>query len=632
MKPDVFERIYPSSGEDYSKPAALLIIRMALAAALLAGSFFVKLSEDVMLAGLIAAALIAGYDIVIRAVKDAMKRDFLRENLLITIAAIISFAIGRRQEGIAALLLLQAAYIVRDYALFRTRKTIGELNEPNRKMFNGSDYDEASKPKNAAGAVLSVFEGVAVSNDCVIISGTGSADLSFITGSKKRVSLKPGDFLPAGSVCTGGQFKAEVADAPENSLNRRLAAILSSGYAEPTEIEKLWTRAASWFLPFALFLSLVLMLVLPLIYQFSVSEALRRISTVIAIASPCGILLSLPLTYFSGMALARRLGIIFSGAKSLESSYAIKAVVFNKSGTLTEKSYIVTDIKTDKMDPSTFLKVAAYASAGSSNRLSRAVFAAYGGEIARDLVSGFEEHPNGVSLSIDGIAILFGLESYLGENGVEVPSGAAAGTALHLSVSGIYAGRMVLGEVPAGEATREYISSITAAGVDKVAMVSGDGREADRLIAAELGIDEYYAECSEDDMAARIAEMKTRIDKRGKLAFAADSECPLRLFEAADIGIAVNGISAHSDLPKTDIIIMENGIERIPAIIGVSRKVKNYVLAGMIVCCFAKLILMALSAIGYCPIWFGLLVDFAVSLAVLLNCTRICAKGKLRKA
>ena len=632
MKPDTFERIYPSSGEDYSKPDVLLIIRAALAALLLAGSIFIKLTDNIMLAVIIAAALIAGYDIVIKAVKDVLKRDFLRENLHITVAAIISFAIGRWQEGIAALILLQGAYIVRDYALFRTRKTIYEVIKPNRKMLKGSDSDAASKPESAAGAVLSVFEGVAVPSDCVIVSGTGTADLSFITGSSKSVALQTGDFLPAGSVCTGGQFKAEVADVPENALNRRLAAILTSGYTEITETEKLWTEVVSWFLPFALFLSLVLMLVLPLIYQFSVAEALRRVCTIIAIASPCGILLSLPLTYFSGMALARRMGIIFSSAKSLESSDTIKAVVFSKSGTLTEKCYIVTDIKTDKMDPSTFLKVAAYASAGNSSRLSKAVVAAYGKEITKELVSDFAEHPNGgVSVTVDGISILFGPDSFLEENGVEIPGGATRGTALHLSVNGIYAGRMVLGEAPAEEASREYLASLTAAGASRIAMVSGDSREADRIIANELGIDEYYAECGEDEMIARIAEIKARIDTRGKLAFAADGENALRLFEAADVGIAVNGISSHADLPKTDVIIMENGIGRIPAVIGVSRKVKYYTLAGILVCCFVKLLLMALSAVGYCPVWFGLLFDFAVSLAVLLNCTRICAKATLRK-
>ncbi|NCB74238.1 MAG: HAD family hydrolase [Clostridia bacterium] len=633
MKPDAIERIYPSSGEEYSKPTVLLIIRIILSAALLVGSYFVKLSGEITLAVLAATALIAGYDIIVKAVKDSLKRDFLRENLLVAVAAIISFAIGRRQEGIAALLLLQIVYIVRDYALFNTRKTITEIIEPNRKMLKGSDSDAALKTDDASDSVFSVFEGVAVPNDCVVISGSGSADLSFITGNNKKVSLKTGDFLPAGSICTGGQFKAKAAGFPENAINKRLAAILSAGYAEMTETEKLWTRALSWFLPLALCLSLVLMLVLPLIYQFSVTETLRRISTIIAIASPCGILLSLPLTYFSGMALARRLGIIFSSAKSLESSETIKAVVFAKSGTLTEKSYIITEIKTDKMDPSTFLKVAAYASAGGTSRYSKAISAAYDGEITKELISDFTEHPSGgISVSLGGIRILFGLDSYLEENGVEAPGGAVEGTALHLSVDGVYAGRMVLGEEPSAEATREYFAGLNAAGASRIAMVSGDRREADRIIASKLGIDEYYAECDESDMTARIAEIKARIDKRGKLAFVADSENDLRLFEAADVEIAVNGISAHADLPKTAVIVMEDGIGRVPDIIGVSRKVKHYVLAGILICCFVKLLLMALAAVGYCPVWFGLLLDFAVSLIVLLNCTRICAKAKFRKA
>lgn len=633
MKPDAFERIYPSSGEEYSKPSALLIVRMVLAAVLLVGSYFVKFSDDITLAVLIAAALIAGYDIIIQAVKDSLKREFLRENLLVAVAAIISFAIGRRQEGIAALLLLQIVYVVRDYALFNTRKTIADIIEPNRKMLKGSDSDTALKTDGASATVYSLFEGVAVPSDCVIISGLGSADLSFITGSSKKVALKTGEFLPAGSICTGGQFKAEAVAVPEDALNKRIAAILSAGYDEITETEKLWTRALSWLLPLALCLSLVLMLVLPLIYQFSITETLRRISTIIAIASPCGILLSLPLTYFSGMALARRLGVIFSGAKWLESVETIKAVVFDKAGTLTEKIYIITDIKTDKMDPSTFLKVAAYASAGGTSRYSKAIVSAYDGEITKELISDFVEYPSGgLSVSLGGIRILLGLDSFLEENGVEVPGGAIEGTALHLSVDGVYAGRMVLGEAPKEEATREYFASLNAAGASRIAMISGDRREADRIIASKLGIDEYYAECDESDMTARIAEIKARIDKRGKLALIADSDNTHRLFEAADVGIAVNGIAAHAELPKTAVIVMEDGIGRIPDLFGVSRKVKHYVLAGLLICCFVKLLLIALSAIGYCPIWFGMLLDFAVSLILLLNCTRICAKAKFRKA
>lgn len=629
MKPSTFERIYPSLGEDYSKPGILLTLRVLLSVILLGVSYYVKFSDDIALAALIAAALISGYDIVINAVKDVLKRDFLHENLTVSVAVILSFTIGRYIEGIVALILLQLSYIARNYALFRTRKTICEVIEPDRKMLKGSYSDTDSKPEYTVGSILSIYEGISIPMDCVIIDGFGTADLSFITGSKQRIRLNKGDFLPAGSVCTEGQFKAEVVETHENALFRKMASLLKSGYGELTKTEKAWTNAASYFVPCVLIISIVLMFVLPLVYHLSITEALRRVITIIAIASPCGIIISVPLTYFSGIALARRMGILFTHANAVESSTAIKAVVFNKVGTLTERKYLVTDIITDKMDPSTFIKVAAYAAANSQHYLAKSIINAYGEEISKELVKDFVEYQDkGVSVSVDGIQILLGGAEFIEENGSAVPNTAFEGTILHMSVNGIYAGRIVLNEAIIQDASRAYLNELVEAGADRIAMVSGDRREKDRAVANELGIDEYYAECSIEEKAYHLGEIKGRIDSRSTLAFVGDCESGEKLFEFSDVGIMVNGITCHDELPKTDIVVMENGISSLPSIIGIARKTKRFAVGGMLFGCCIKAIIIALAATGFAPIWFGLLIDFAFSLAVLLNCTRICARNK----
>lgn len=632
MKPSTFERIYPSLGEDYSKPGILLTLRVISSVILLGVSYYAKLSDNIVLAALIAAALIAGYDIVINAVKDILKRDFLHENLTVTVAVVLSFAIGRYKEGIVALLLLQLSYLARNYALFRTRKMICEVIEPDRKMLNGSDSKTDSKPEHSVGDVLSIYEGISIPMDCVIIDGFGTADLSFITGSNKKVRLNKGDFLPAGSVCTEGQFKAEVVETRDKALFRKMASLLKLGYGEMTQTEKAWTKAASFFVPIALVICVVLMFVLPLAYHLSVTEAIRRVITIIAIASPCGIIISVPLTYFSGIALARRLGILFTHANAVENSTAIKAVVFNKVGTLTERNYLVTDIKTDKMDPATFLKVAAYAAANSQHNLAKSIIYAYGEKISKELLEDFVEYQDrGVSVSVDGIQILLGIAEFVEENGVTIPNTAFEGTILHMSVNGIYAGRIVLNETIIQDASRAYFNELAEAGADRIAMVSGDRREKDRAVANELGIDEYYAECSIEEKAYHLGEIKGRIDSRSTLAFVGDSESNEngeKLFEFSDVGIMINGMTCHKELPKTDIIVMENGIGSIPSIIGVARKTKRFAVWGMLFGCFIKAIIIAIAAVGLAPIWFGLLIDFAFSLAVLLNCTRICARNQ----
>ncbi|MBP8639500.1 MAG: HAD-IC family P-type ATPase [Oscillospiraceae bacterium] len=632
MEPDTTARIYPSLGEQYSRPSLLLQVRLALTIVLLAVSYFVELSDKILLLVLLVAAVISGYDIVINAVKDCMKRDFLHENLTVSVAVIASFAISRGTEGVVALLLLQISYIIRDYALFRTRKTICEVIEPDRKLFKGNEADAGAITERSTGTMLTIFEGMAVPSDCLITEGSGAADLSFTTGSDKSVRLKKGDFLPAGSVCTVGQFKAEITNESENALFRKIAAILKSGYGEMTETEEKWTKAVSFIPPLALAVSFLLMLVLPLIFHLSVTEAIRRVITIIAVASPCGILLSVPLTMFSGIALARRLGIVFSHAKAVENASLINAVVFNKVGTLTERTYLVTDIKTDKMDPATFLKVAAYASANSENYLAKAIVNAYGEEISKELVHAFVEHPNqGLCVAVDQIQILLGYSEFLEANGVSVPEISFEGTVVHMSVNGIYAGRIILSETIMQDASRNSLNDLAEVGADRIAMISGDRRDKDRNVANELGIEEYYAECSTEEKVQRIAEIKGRIDSRSRLAFVGDGECDVQMFVASDVGIMINGLSSHTDLAKTDVAIMENGIGSIPSVIRVARRTMRFAVGGILFCCLIKALIIVFAALGYVPIWFGLLIDSAASFAVLLNCTRICARNKTKK-
>ncbi len=630
MKPGTLERIYPSLGDDYKNPGILLIFRLAMSAALLGVFNFVELSKNIDLVLLSAAALVSGYDVLINAVKDISHRVLMRENLPVLIAVILSFAIGRGAEGVIALLLLQLSYMARDYALYRTRKMICEAIEPDRRILKGAETNPKGEPQKLEypiGSTVIVYEGMAVPLDCVIKEGSGCADMSFITGSPKKVKLVKGDYLPAGSVCTEGQFVAEASQLPENALYRKIASVLKSDYGEMTEIEERLIRATGFFIPAALAASVVLLLVLPFAYKIDFMETIRRIITIIAVASPCGVLLSIPLTWFSGMAAGRRKGILFTHAKALENSAVMKTIVFNKAGTLTDRNFLVTEIKTDRMDPATFLKVAAYAAANSKNSLARAIVKAFGEEIDTRLVKEFAEYPEkGVSVTVDGIQIMLGIGSFFSENGVAIPERADEGTKVHMAVNGIYAGWISLSETVKQDVSIGYFNSLSKAGIDRVAMISGDSREKDRLVANELGIEEYYAECSNEEKLRRIAEIKGRTERRSTLAYVSDCLSGEKLFKAADVGILTDGITCRDELTKTDIVIMENGVAPLPDVIRISRRTKSYIIKGAIFGCCVKVIILALAVFGFAPVWFGLLIDFCASLAVLLNSTGVYSR------
>jgi Cd2+/Zn2+-exporting ATPase len=630
MKPRTFERIYPSLGEDYSKPGILLILRVTLSVALLGAFYFAKLAEDINSILLIAAALICGYDIVLSLVKNIREKVLLSENLTVTIAVILSFAIGRGTEGVIALLLLQLSYMVRAYALYRTREMICETIEPERRILKGSDtvkIGDSTKPEYPLGSILVIYEGIAVPVDCVIKEGSGLVDMSFVTGSDKKVRLAKGDYLPAGSVCAEGQFVAAATQLPENALYRKMASVLKAGYGEMTENEKAWIKGTAFFVPASLIVSIVLLLALPLIFHVGFPETIRRIVTVIAIASPCGVMLSIPMTYFAGMAAGRNAGIIYTHAKAVETAATVKAVVFDKIGTLTDRKYLIKEINTDRMDSATYLKVAAYASAKSKNFLAKAIVKAFGENIDTTLIGEFTEYPEkGISVSIEGIKILLGTSEFLTENGVELLDGTNEATKLHMSVNGKYAGFIAFNETTKQDVSADYFKALAKVDINRIVMISGDSREKDRQLASELGLDEYYAECRTEEKILRLTEIKGRIEKKSALAFVGDCDCNEKLFEAADLGIMAGGFGCGEELSRTDVVIMQNEIEPIPSVLRLARRTKHFVTRGAIFVCCIKAIILALAALGYAPLWFGLLIDFSAALAVLLGCTGVYSR------
>ncbi|MGI5984334.1 MAG: HAD-IC family P-type ATPase [Clostridiales bacterium] len=633
---DTGERLYPSLGENYSKPGIAIILRLSLSVILLVLSIVLELADSTSMWIKAVAALIAGYDLIIFSFNDIVKGIYLRENLLVVVAAIISFVIGREVEAVIAPILLQVSYIARDYVLYRTRRTICEVIEPDDTILQAMPIENDApdgKADLSKGDTIIIDAGMFVPADCVITEGSGKADFTFITGENTPKSLTKGDFLPAGSKCTDGNFTAEVCNAPESSLYKQISSVLKSGYGQMTAAEKAWTAATKLMVPFSLTVCAALLLILPLVFDYSLTEAFRRVVTIIAISSPIGILIAIPLSYFSGIALARSKGIVLRDSKVVEKSSVIKAVVFNKAGTLTEKNYSVTDIKTDKMDPATFLKVAAHAEANSQSNVAKAILSAYGEEISKELVQNFTEYPGkGVSVTVDGIQIILGSAEFMAEKGVPVSGGVYEGNVVYMAVNDIYAGKISLSEAVTRDASDTVHRLSATAGIERIAMVSGDGRERDRIVANELAIDEYYAECLPEEKAQRIRGLKERIDSRSTLAFVGSPDAPNEGFDAADIGIMINGISCRSALPQADVVIIPNSTAPITSIIRIARVTNRFVFWGAMSCCLVKFFIIILASFGIAPIWFGMLIDTCASLGFIISCLNIISRNGFKKA
>ncbi|MEG0940439.1 MAG: HAD-IC family P-type ATPase [Oscillospiraceae bacterium] len=406
----------------------------------------------------------------------------------------------------------------------------------------------------------------------------------------------------------------------EDGTSDEISEILKAGYREQSETEKALNLKLRLVTPIVLLLGLVVLIISLTALKLDISESLRRTITIIAIASPCGSLLAIPLTYFSGMGAALRRGIVFKSSSVIEKTAGVKAVVFDKSGVLTDGNYLITGIFTDKMDSATFLKVAAYSVAKSNSPGARAIVAAYGEAISDELVSDYTNYADkGVSVSVDGIQILFGSCQFITENNVELPGNGYENNAAYMAVNGIYAGRIVFGD-SVRATVPEAIIKLPPVGIDRIAMVSGDSRERDSVVANELGIKEYYAECSQEKKSQQLCEIKKHIDMRSKLAFVCGSFEAEAAFNDADVGISMNTAANTSLLEKADIAIMPDSIALVAKSIRIAKLTQRFIFAEVLLTLCVKLIIIALAAFGFAPLWFGLLLDMCASLGTVIGC------------
>lgn len=609
-EPQPSGRINPVPDSIAYRPGALLILRLIVSLVLILLPRFLDISDNVIMILYVASAVVAGYDIAIAAVRDIFEKVYLRENLPVLIAVICAFAIDRPIEGAIAVILLQLAYILRGVLICNTKDS----------LLNSISIPAPYKGISVGDSIM-VNEGTRVPTDCTVTDGRGMVDCGFITGDISPVQFKTGDFIPAGAVCLSGQMMLRAETLPEASIAAKLCRTVDGGYKNITETEKSIISASRYVTPVLLLVSLVLLILLPFSYDYPFAESLRRVITIIAISSPCAALLSVPMSYLEALISARRSGIVFRDATMMDRTANVGAVVFDKVGTVTNDSYVVTDIYSDKMDPSTFLKVAAHVAAVSTRPLERAIVAAFGDYIDFNLVKDFVEYRGkGVSVTFNGIKVLLGSHTFIVENGIDLPRENFDGTTVYMTVQGEYAGRIVLKD-SINPNISETIRELHSAGVDRVAMLSSDSRERDSAVAREAGINEYYAECSPEDKARRLKDVRSRIPKDKALAYVSSGESCPQACRTADIAVVTRGMENRYSGGDSDIVVMGRAVKSVPEAVLRASKVRKTASIKFFAAIFVKVLLTVLAAAGFIPLWFGILMDNCFAMALIVDYT-----------
>lgn len=579
--------------------------------------------------------LIAGYDVLGKAWHGIIHKQPFDENLLMAIATIGAFALvlfpeaePHMAEGAAVMLFYQVGELFESYATNKTRRSISEMMDiapdyANVESDNG-ELAQVDPGEVKVGSVIVVKPGERVPLDGVVTEGSSQLDTSALTGESVPRVVEEGGEVISGCVNTTGVLRVRTTKPYGESTVQRILELVENASEKKARTENFISRFARYYTPIVVGLAALIAVISPF-FGSTLTASVQGALVFLVVSCPCALVISVPLSFFSGIGAASRIGVLVKGSSYLETLGAVDTVVFDKTGTLTNGSFNVVAIHTEAgIDPDLVLSYAAHAEAYSDHPIALSVKESYSGTIDQTHIAKVEERSGkGVAATVDTHEVLVGNDKLMKESGIPFHDCELAGTILHVALDGTYIGHIVIADVIKDDA-KTTIEALHAAGVSKTVMLTGDREEVAAAVAKELGIDEYRAQLMPQDKVANIESLIASESDKGKVAFVGDGINDAPVLMRADIGIAMGAMGSDAAIEAADIVLMDDKPSKIGDAIKIARKTMRIVWQNIVFAIGVKIVIMilALPFIGIATMWLAVFGDVGVSVLAILNSMR----------
>ena len=619
-----------------NKKQKKMLARILVSAALMIGLHFLPVDGYIRFFLYLIPYLIIGYDILIKAFKGIKNRQPFDESLLMAVATIGAIAIalcgdGDYTEAIAVMLFYQVGEWFQSYAVGKSRRNISDLMDIRPDYANietDGKLEQVDPDEVEIGSVIVVQPGEKVPIDGIVIEGSAALNTSAPTGESLPRDVAEGDEIVSGCINMTGALKIKTTKEFGESTVSKILDLVENASSRKSRSEEFITKFARIYTPAVVYSAIALAVLPPLVRMFGMGLPadwgtwVYRALTFLVISCPCALVISIPLSFFAGIGGASNAGVLVKGSNYLETLSQTKCVVFDKTGTLTQGVFEVNEVHHNEMDREQLLEYAALAESASSHPISRSLQRAYGKEIDRSRVTDVREiSGNGVTAKVDGIEVAAGNSKLMDKLGVKWIDCHQAGTIVHMAVGGTYAGHIVISDVEKPHA-KEAIRALRSAGIEKTVMLTGDSWKVAEHVAADLGIDEVYAELLPGDKVAKVEELLEQKMERGKLAFVGDGINDAPVLSRADIGIAMGAMGSDAAIEAADIVLMDDDPMKIAKAIKISRKCLRIVYENIWFAIGIKLICLVLGAAGLANMWLAIFADVGVMIIAVLNAIR----------
>lgn len=604
------------------------IVRLAIGAILTGIAAFAPLQFPFELALFIIAYLLAGGDIVIRALRNIVRGQVFDENFLMAIATIGAFAIGEYSEGVAVMLFYQVGELFQSLAVNRSRKSITALLDIRPDYANvrvGSEVKQVSPEDVRIGDIIVVKPGEKVPLDGIVLEGRSFVDTSALTGESVPREVQVGSEILSGFLNQNGVVTVQVSKEYSESTVSKILDLVQNASSRKAPTENFITKFARYYTPFVVLTAAVLAFLPPLfLVGATFSEWTYRALVFLVISCPCALVVSIPLGFFGGIGGASKRGILIKGSNYLEALNDVKYVVFDKTGTLTKGVFDVTTVwPAEGMTAEQLLQYAAVAEVHSNHPIAVSIRKAYGKEIDGTTIEAFEEiSGHGIHITANGQNILAGNAKLMSRYGIAHATPKEVGTIVHVAVDGQYAGYIVISDEVKEDAA-QTISALKKLGVNKVVMLTGDAKAVGEAIGKQLGLNEVHAELLPHEKVAELEKLDAGKAKKEKIIFVGDGINDTPVLARADIGIAMGGLGSDAAIEAADIVIMTDEPSKIATAIGIAKRTRRIVYQNILFALGVKALFLLLGAFGFATMWEAVFSDVGVTLLAVLNAMRV---------
>lgn len=578
------------------------------------------------------AYLSVGYPVLFSTAKNVVKGRVFDENFLMSVASIGAFCIGEVVEGVAVMLLYQIGELLQSVAVGASRGSIAALMDlkseyANRLLENG-EAEKISPEQLKIGDTVLVKTGERVPADGVLLSKNATLDVKSLTGESAYKESEKGEEILSGSINVGGVITLKTVREYQDSAVQKILNLVENSTSKKAKSEKFISKFARFYTPIVCALALIIATVAPMIegvvqtggFAFvNFTYWLKIALTFLVVSCPCALVISVPLTYFCGIGVCAKKGILVKGATHLDTLAKSKAFAFDKTGTLTYGNFKIKEIHPIGVEKEYLLSLVALAEKSSAHPIAKAFSAVQTNGVLTDIK---EIAGKGITACYKEKTLLVGNDKLLEENVVNAPDYNGVETAIFAALDGVCIGFIEIGDEEKTGA-KEVIQGLKSLGIEHVCMLTGDGEKKALSVASTLGLDGVKAGLLPDK---KLEEMNCLKEKYGVVTYVGDGVNDAPVMTQADCAVSMGKLGSAAAVEASDLVLVSDRLELLIDGLKTARKTRRIVTQNILFSIVMKIGFMLLAAFGILHLWLAVFADVGVMLLAVLNSLRVRTK------